>query len=227
MKAAGWLSRRLFLLSCREAAGELELRALYASGKLVARRIFNGIRQDYQRYVCTIAVTIIMFTANPYHASQAILWLVGSTAMLLAIGSLLHDHKPWRWFRRAKQTQWKCPKRRIPDGKSKLLPFAADRSKSLLSISVAWKSSHPEVRHKLLGDRFPDWAAIEYHAPVVVGFSKWSEEAWDQLGNWLVAGGYAEESPPWPCSCPQRSWRNCYARATASPPKTRLAACRR
>lgn len=61
--------------------------------------------------ICTISVTILMFITNPYHVPQFILSVVGGAAIIMAVGVLLYDHKPWRWLwrdpRKAALLKWR------------------------------------------------------------------------------------------------------------------------
>ena len=48
--------------------------------------------------IATIAGVTVLFLANPYHAAQLVITIVGGLAVLMAVGVLLYDHKPWRWM---------------------------------------------------------------------------------------------------------------------------------
>lgn len=50
-------------------------------------------------------VAIVFFATNPYHAPQAVLYLVAGAGIAFGVGILLWDHLPWRriWYRKQRR----------------------------------------------------------------------------------------------------------------------------
>ena len=126
--------------------------------------------------IATIAVAIMIFIANPYHAAQVVVSIIGIAAILMAVAVLIYDHVSWKWL--------------VP----KPHPSISWREEgSLNEVAVAWKTMSSAERNRRLGINYPEWPTIADLAPKVVGFGEWTAEAWDKLANWLVAHNYAAD----------------------------------
>lgn len=119
---------------------------------------------------------LLLIAVHSEKVSPMYLHIAAGVAITLGVLGLIFDFKPWRW--------------RIFAGRAKQ---SWNRVGSLGELAVAWKSSQPDDRHRALGVRYPEWPIIADTAPGVVGFTDWTEEAWNKLDNWLISHGYADD----------------------------------